>query len=84
MKRKLKWTCFALVLSALGGCVPSSMPGFLQKDTKPKNSNAKTAQVAAPGGEIVIQPSKIDDANASDMIQNLRREIDAAGSNLQP
>ncbi len=73
-----------MFLGGLGGCIPSTLPGFLQKDNKPKDPPSKTAPAVPGEGTVAIQPSKIDDANASDMLQNLRREIDSAGSNPQP
>ncbi|MSR79413.1 MAG: hypothetical protein EXS11_01655 [Gemmataceae bacterium] len=86
MNHTTKWNGFlvALFFAALGGCVPSTMPSFLQMDNKPKEPIAKTGPVVPMEGTVAIQPSKIDDANASDMLQNLRKEIDAAGANPRP
>lgn len=86
MNHTTKWNGFLAVLffAAIGGCVPSTMPGFLQRDNKPKESIGKSGPVVPMEGTVAIQPSKIDDANASDMLQNLRKEIDAAGANPLP
>ena len=86
MNHTTKWNGFlaALFFAAIGGCVPSTMPGFLLRDNKPKESIGKSGPVVTMEGSVAIQPSKIDDANASDMLQNLRKEIDAAGANPLP
>lgn len=67
----------ALIALAQGACVPSTMPSFLKKETK--EATVAPSPTLPKDVGVRIQPGKIDDANASDMLQELRNEIDEAG-----
>lgn len=79
MTRSTWGATLAAVLIALsqGACVPSTMPSFLKKETK-ESPVAPSPTLPKEVG-VRVQPGKIDDANASDMLQELRKEIDEAG-----
>lgn len=72
----------ALFALAQGACVPSTMPSFLKKETKEAPAAPSPTMPKEVG--VRIQPGKIDDANASDMLQELRKEIDEAGISSNP
>ena len=67
----------ALIALAQGACVPSTIPSFLKKETK-EAAVAPSPTLPKDVG-VRIQPGKIADANASDMLQELRNELDEAG-----
>ena len=83
MTRSTMGATLAMATIAFGqmACVPSTMPSFLKKETK----EAPVAPSPTTPKEVGvrIQPGKIDDANASDMLQELRKEIDEAGVSNQ-
>ena len=84
MTRSTFGVTFATALMALvqGACVPSTMPSFLKKETK--EAPVAPSPTLPKDVGVRIQPGKIDDANASDMLHELRKEIDEAGISTNP
>jgi|GEM_PF-5436166 hypothetical protein len=58
------------------GCVPSFFPMVVKKDKEEKP--IIPAKPVAREPSTRVQPGQIDDANAAEMLQAIRREIDMA------